>query len=210
LDRSSWIQKNSDSSLQKSVKGMNIEIMHEWCDWAKCYIPKGSVLLMDRLSSHINKQILDELKKNGITVLLLPPKGSLLLSPLNNGFFVIFKRRLSQEMGLHPVSFGSPHLNAAIRAYNSIPRNAVLEFFKNCGLIGTDSLSTIKKNFQKQTQMLMKKENMECLEIFQKWAVGDLKIDGVKPPRFYQEEPPNLYNENELDGVYWCTWGQQK
>jgi hypothetical protein len=34
-------------------------------------------------------------------------------------------------------------------------------------------------------RMLMKKENMECLEMFQKWAVGDLKIDGVKTPRFY-------------------------
>jgi transposase len=67
--------KNSDGSLQKSVKGMNIEIMNEWCDWAKRYIPKGSVLLMDRLSSHTNKQILDELKKNGITVLLIPLKA---------------------------------------------------------------------------------------------------------------------------------------
>jgi hypothetical protein len=94
--------------------------------------------------------------------------------------------------------------------YRCIPSNAVVEFLKNCGLIETDSLSTIKKNFQKQTQMLMKKENMECLEMFQKWAEGDLKIDGVKTPRFYQEEPPNLYNENELDGVYWCTWDQQK
>jgi hypothetical protein len=128
---------------------MKIEIMNEWCDWAKRYIPKGSVLLIDRISSHTNKQILDELKKNGITVLLLPPKGSLLLSPLDNGFFGIFKRKLSQEMDLHPVSFGSPHFKAAIRAYNCIPRNAVVEFFKNCGLIGTDSLSTIKKNFQK-------------------------------------------------------------
>jgi hypothetical protein len=83
--------KNSDDSLKKSVKGMNIEIMNEWCDWTKRYILKGSVLLMDRLSSYPNKEILDELKKNGITVLLLPSKGSLLLSPLDNRFFGIFK-----------------------------------------------------------------------------------------------------------------------
>jgi hypothetical protein len=25
-------KKNSDGSLQKAVKGMNIKIMHDWCD----------------------------------------------------------------------------------------------------------------------------------------------------------------------------------
>jgi hypothetical protein len=112
-------------------------------------------------------------------------------------------------MDLHPVSFGSPHFKAAIRAYNSIPRNAVVEFFKNCGLIGTDSLSAIKKLSEADSNV-DEERKYRMFGNVPKWALGDLKIDGVKTPRFYQEEPPNLYNEDELDDVYWCTWGQQK
>jgi hypothetical protein len=201
-------KKNPDGTTQKAIKGMNVQIMSEWCDWVKAEIPPGSLLIMDQLSSHKNADILDQLAENGITVRLIPPKGSLILSPLDNGFFAVFKRKLAQEMERHPVGFGSLHFKAAVNAYNSISSVSVVNFFNRCGLIGSESFSTIRETFQKQIQVLNTVETRQFLEMFEKWAVGDLDIDGVKTPRLYQEEPPNLYVDDEMDGVYWSTWGQ--
>jgi hypothetical protein len=130
---------------------------------------------------------MNQLKKHGITVRLLPPKGSLVISPLDKRLFEVFKRKLIKEMELQPVQIGSSHLKAAIRVYNSIPSSSVVNFFKKCGLIGTESLSTIRETFQKQTQTLNEDENVECVELFEKWAVNDIDIDieGVKTPRHY-------------------------
>jgi hypothetical protein len=55
---------------------------------------------------------------------------------------------------------------------------------------------------------LIEDENVECVGLFEKWSVDDIDIEGVKTPLLYQEEPPNIANEGELDGMYWCTWGQ--
>jgi hypothetical protein len=111
-------------------------------------------------------------------------------------------------MELQPVQIGSPHLKAAIRDYNSIPSSSRLNFFKKCCLIRTQSLSTIRETFQKQTQALNKDENVECVELFKKWSVGDNDIKSVKTPPLYQEEPPNIANEDDLDDICWCTQGQ--
>jgi hypothetical protein len=43
--------------------------------------------------------------------------------------------------------------------------------------------------------------------MFEKWAIGELNVQSVKSQRHYKEYPPNKDNEDELDGVYWFSWG---
>jgi hypothetical protein len=70
---------------KKPVKGMNIPKMKEYADHLDKYVDEPSVLVMDRLSSHTSKEIINYLESKTCSdgtqkfdVLLLPAKGAFL------------------------------------------------------------------------------------------------------------------------------------
>jgi hypothetical protein len=131
---------------------------------------------------------------------------SLILSPLDNGFFGVFKRKLQLEMETGSATINSPHFKASLRAYSSISSDTMVNFFKKCGLIDEESLSSIRETFKNQTQKLAEDEDKVSLEMLKKWAIGELNIQSVKAQRHYNEYPPNKDNEDKLDGFYWFSW----
>ena len=78
--------------VDKGVKGMNIEEMKKWIKEFVKYAEENDLLIIDNLSFHKSKVILDELEKNRIHVLFLPPRCADTLSVLDNCFFAIFKK----------------------------------------------------------------------------------------------------------------------
>ena len=78
--------------IDQGVKGMNIEEMKKWNKIFFEHSQRGDVLIMDNLGSHHNKEILQELKDQGITVLFIPVRCADVLSVLDNCFFAIYKQ----------------------------------------------------------------------------------------------------------------------
>jgi transposase len=81
---------------QKRVAGMGTQEMLEWSKgFAERHQADGeSVLILDRLGSHRNKQVHGVLEEGGVKTFLLPPQASKLISPCENTFFSSFKARM--------------------------------------------------------------------------------------------------------------------
>jgi len=123
---------------------------------------------MNQLSSHKNYDVLETLSEAGITVLHLPPKGSIPLSSLDNGFFRVFKRKLQLEIEMHSGDITSLHFKTALKAYYSVSAVTLVNFFNKCELIGNKSLSAIQKCFRDQCQSIADDKNRQYLEKYQK------------------------------------------
>ena len=73
-------------------------------DWAKSFLNTHNqeILIMDNLSSHLNDDVTKFLASYNITVLYLPVRCASILSPLDNSFFSILKRRLASPTAVKP------------------------------------------------------------------------------------------------------------
>jgi len=83
--------------VQRAVKGMTIKLMLQYIDdIIRPNCPPGSILMMDQLSSHKNKQVLDRLTELQIHYVFFPAKASADLSPCDNFFFPRFQTKFSE------------------------------------------------------------------------------------------------------------------
>lgn len=83
--------------VQKGVSGMGMVQMRRWVKefGTTHYNEKGSVLLMDRLKAHENKQVIQELEDTyKFKVFLFPPQGARYASVCDNSFFHSLKARM--------------------------------------------------------------------------------------------------------------------
>ena len=79
-------------SRSQRVSGMNINFMKEWTCFALQYMKRGDVLVLDRLSCHLSNSVKELFHQKGVILKFLPPKGSLLMSPLDREFFGLFTK----------------------------------------------------------------------------------------------------------------------
>lgn len=84
--------------LDPGCKGMNIDEMKKWVEEFKKYASKGDLLIMDNLTSHHNKEVIQELEQSGFNVLFIPPRCADVLSVLDNCFFAVFKAKWYEEL----------------------------------------------------------------------------------------------------------------
>ena len=111
---------------------------------------KGDVLVLDRLSSHLSKDVKIMFEKKGVNFLFLPVKASLLLSPLDRGFFGEFSKKYREENNLTPIWIPDRKFQMAVKVHDEIPHDHIKSFFYNCGLTSTQSMEMIKKNFERE------------------------------------------------------------
>ena len=83
---------------ESPVKGMNIARMKQYLDHLAEYVEEPSLLLMDRLSSHVAGEVIRYITSKETTEgeqllypILIPPKTSFLISPLDMGAIGAFK-----------------------------------------------------------------------------------------------------------------------
>ena len=117
--------------VQKKVSGMGLEQMMEWSnDFAKnCEHPERTVLLMDRLRSHTNKSIQNNLESHHIKCFHFPPQGGKLGSVCDNSFFAVLKARL-QKMN---TSTTEKKREAFFQLCREFPSDMVKKFYHHCG-----------------------------------------------------------------------------
>lgn len=80
---------------------MNTAAMKEWIGYFRNFMnERGSfegLLILDNLSSHITREVVDLLIENGVHAFPLPPRCVDELSPCDNCFFAQFRRRFNEK-----------------------------------------------------------------------------------------------------------------
>ena len=151
-------------SSEEKIAGMNKKLMFVWAQMALEHMNNGDVLIMDRLSSHLSNELKELFLTKNVRILLLPAKGSLLLSPLDRGFFGQFQKIYPTILNKMNKKLKDRKKKACIKAHDSIPKENVVKFFKNCGLYCTDTMEEIEKNFKKEMGVLQSSMDQKRIE----------------------------------------------
>ena len=197
-------------SNKKPVKGMNNAFMKEWLDYLLHFLTKPSVLIMDRLSSHTAKlttEYISTLKlpdgRAALTPMFLPPKSAFLISPLDMGGFAAMKAYY-YKLDRSTLDL---KLAAAKRAWSSVSNDSVRHFFENCGLVGSESLQSIRKRLMKQVRCGVPEKLIEVQNYYDGWRSGAFQLEHTTPGRNVVFANPEQLSDGELDGVYWKCYG---
>jgi len=77
-----------------AIKGVNEEIFLQYIDnHLSKYVPHGSIMFLDNLSVHKTTRVLERFEHHGIRTVFLPVRAACELSPCDNAFFAIFKKK---------------------------------------------------------------------------------------------------------------------
>ena len=95
---------------------MGLDQMKKWSEEfeEKFGHPEKTVLIMDRLKSHTNKEIQSVLEKKDVKCFFLPPQGAKFASVCDNPFFAVLKSRL-QKMDTSTTDKKEKHSLSSVR-----------------------------------------------------------------------------------------------
>jgi hypothetical protein len=86
---------NQTVIVQEGIGGINKTIMLSWIPVFANDVGSGpSVMIFDRLATHLNAQVQETFENYGFTLFKLPPQSGKILSPCNNKFFVTVKAQM--------------------------------------------------------------------------------------------------------------------
>jgi hypothetical protein len=199
------------SSGKKANKGMTVTKMIDYIDHVAKYVDRPSVLCMDRLSSHVSKRVItyaESLKcSDGVTqkfkILLLTPKAAFLISPLDMGFFTMFKRAYYK----YDRSTYALKIMAANQVWKTISSDKIVNLFNNCGITSKESPKSLHNRIAAQVRSGIPDELEEVWEFYQGWLGGAFNISGATCPRAPPTEHLIVPNDSDLNGQYWIKRG---
>lgn len=119
---------------------MNINKMKKWIEEFKEYAEKGDILIIDNLSSHHNKEVLQMLEDYQIHVLFIPARCADVLSVLDNCFFAVYKSKWYEQLVLVD-DLNDKEANAIDLFNHLIATNLGKRMYNRCGyteLFGED------------------------------------------------------------------------
>lgn len=195
----------------KPEKGMNIKEMIKYLDHVAKYVDRFCVLVLDRLSSHLSKDVKAHavsLKcSDGVTqkfeILYLPAKTSFLISPLDMGFFSMWKREFYKyDRSTYPLK-----LMAANQVWKSMQPEKIASLFDYCGITSKETPTQLRKRITAQVRSGMPEELEEVWEFYQGWLAGAFDIEGAVRPRAPPTEALLTPEDSNLDGQYWVKRG---
>ena len=192
------------------LRGMNNLSMKVWADSLDSNVEEPTRLLMDRLSSHTSREVRNYIEakrcKDGrqkFKVMLLPPKGAFLVSPLDNGFFSYWKSKFYKfDRSTFPLKMA-----AAKETWKLVDSEDVVAFFRGCYLTGKKREDTLRRELLELVDATIPEELQEHADYHEAWANGSFTVDGISAPRAIPFERPTLPEDDALDGVYWREWG---
>jgi hypothetical protein len=196
-----------------SVKGMNIPRMMQYIDHIAQYVEKTSLLIMDQLSSHTARAVRDHIATkfaaDGSPLFIpfyLPAKTSFLLSPLDMGAIAAFKSKF------HKLDRSTLHLKkrSMVEAWDSVSNQSLKNICLNCGIIGDETLPSLRSRFMKAVTGIIPEGYDEVREFYESWDSGLIKVSGADRARGVTLEPLNQLTNAELDGEYWTRYGSKR
>jgi hypothetical protein len=195
---------------QTPVKGMTSERMIDYVDHVADLVDGTNLLIMDRLSSHKSNEVLHYIRewenKDGsqkFIPLLLPPKAAFLISPLDMGAISAFKANFYR----FDRSTIDSKKSALTQAWNEVTNESLKSIWLNCGLVGEESLDSIRDRFKKEVVGIVPKEYEELIEFYEAWKNGVIDVEGAYLGRGVTLEIPQQLFHSYLSGNYWTNYG---
>lgn len=196
---------------QKAVKGMTVPLMKKYIDHVSEYVREQSLFIMDRLSSHTSKAVLQYLKAKKTAAriqqfipVLMKPKTAFLISPLDNAAIGLFKQKF-YNYDRTTIELKEA---AAYHAWHDVSNAALRAFIKECGIVGTESVDSLLTRFMKEVRGGIPEKNANVWSFYEAWRFGAISVEGVPSPRGSPLAIPQQLEEAELDGEYWCSYGR--
>jgi hypothetical protein len=195
---------------QVPVKGMNVDRMKEYIDFICYHIHEHSLFVMDQLSSHcalaVTNYIQSKLTANGQQLLipiLLPPKTSFLVSPLDMGVISAFKAHFKK------LDRATLHLKkkAVCAALNEVSQESIANIWQNCGITGDESFESIRGRFLKELGGLVPEGHEDYLEFFDMWESRAINVEGVHRGRGEILQTPQYLPGTQPTGRRWTRFG---
>ena len=194
------------------IKGMNTNRMIDYIDHISQFVQETSLLLMDRLSSHtaapVRAHIEGKLLPNGERMFLplyLPAKTAFLISPLDMGAIAAFKT--------HYYTLDRSTLELKVRAvraaWDAVPNGALRNICHNCGIVGEESLPSLRRRFMSDVVGSVPEELEEQANFFDSWQSAAIEVEGASRGRGVTLQVPAQISEAELDGIYWTNYGRR-
>jgi len=195
---------------EEPVKGMNKARMKLYLQHISQYVHKTSLLCMDRLSSHTSREVREYVEsfklpdgQRKFIPIYLAPKTAFLISPLDMGANAAFKayyHRLDR-------STIDLKIRAVQQAWDQVSNESLLNICSNCGVIGEDSLPSIRERFMREVVNSVPAEIAEHVEYYESWAGGQIEVEGCTRARGVNIQTPSQLSESFMDGVYWNNFG---
>ncbi|KAJ3440538.1 hypothetical protein M0812_14206 [Anaeramoeba flamelloides] len=88
--RNAYHNKKDSSKSREKIGGMSEDFMIFWLEYFSQFTQKGDILILDNLSSHKTKLVIEKARKLFINLIFTPPKEAKRYSPLDNSFFGTF------------------------------------------------------------------------------------------------------------------------
>jgi transposase len=129
-EQRSKVIKGQTVITRKAVSGMNLPRMKQWAeDFGNKMQGEKTVLVMDRLNSHRNPDVLQILRNHNVEPFLMPAQAAKLISPCDNSFFHGFKSDFRKK-DLSTPERKEQEFYTLCATY---PREKVIEYFNHCG-----------------------------------------------------------------------------
>lgn len=192
------------------VRGMTVDIMCKYIDHLAAYVEEPSLLLLDRLSSHTSSRVLRYIRskktrsgENLLIPILLPPKTSFLISPLDMGAIAAFKSHLYdyERDTLHQKKL------AMELAWRDVSNESLKNICLNCGIVGEEDIESIRGRFMKEVVGEVPENLEEIQDFYDAWKSGAIEVEGATRGRGVTTERPQQLDEGYLDGVQWTYYG---
>lgn len=192
------------------IKGMTNARMIEYVDHIAAYVQEPSLLIMDRLSSHKSGEVIRHIATKRTATddqllypILLPPKTAFLISPLDMGAIGAFK---SHFYRLDRSSIDLKQ-RAVVQAWAAVSNDTLKNICLNCGIVGTESLQSLRSRFKKEAVGVVPEKLEELLDYYDAWKSGLIEVEGATRGRGVTLEVPQQLPEADLDGQYWRYYG---
>jgi hypothetical protein len=194
------------------IKGMNNDRMINYIDHISQYVEETSLLLMDRLSSHVSfsvrSHIEGKLLPNGQRMfipLYFPSKAAFLISPLDMGANAAFKNHFYK----YNRSTIQEKISAVYAGWRDVSNDALENIFTNCGIVGNEPIESLRRRFLKDVVGAVPEELEEHADFFEAWKSGAIEVEGATRGRGVTMEAAAQIPEGFLDGVYWTNYGRR-
>ena len=188
-------------------KGMNNARMKLYLDHLSQYVQKTCTY---QLSSHTSKDIREYIESfklpdghRKFIPIYLAPKTAFLISPLDMGAIAAFKsyyHRLDR-------STIDLKIRAIQQAWDQVSNESLSNICTNCGVVGEESLLSIREQFRKQVVNTVPSEIEEHVDYYESWVSGQIEIEGCTRARGVHLATPSQIRESFLDGIYWNNFG---
>ena len=195
------------------VRGMTIDIMFNYIDHLAAYVEEPSLLLLDRLSSHTSSRVLRFIRSkktsSGESLLipiLLPPKTSFLISPLDMGAIAAFKSHLYKY---ERETLDQKKLAMEL-AWRDVSNESLKNICLHCGIVGEENIESIRGRFMKEVVGEIPENFEEIRDFYDAWKSGAIDVQGATRGRGVTTECPQQLDEGHLDGVKWTYYGGKK